>query len=141
MKKSLLIAFALIFALIPLFSSCANRSPEPTEEEIELVREELDVRGYSGSDYYVCVLYDANESAKYLFGVNERAYIVIDRSKKEFIECGEDSNPFKDYMDLKKYYGGICTFLVYDESNPDAPYHCLTRDTWGTSVRDALKWK
>lgn len=85
----------------------------------------MELRGLSGNELSISILYGADGTAKYLLGVTDTGYIILERESYTFHEAGE-CNPYADYMDAKKYYGGpLCYYTaipVTQSRNTDSHY-------------------
>lgn len=85
------------------------------EDEIVVVQNELRIRNLLGDDLRIELLRDTRGYIKYLLGVSELGYIIIERDSYIFHEAGEH-NPFEMYANAEKYYGGPLCYFVKDSS-------------------------
>lgn len=132
--KKLSIAIAILILLTFAFTACTKYAAEPTEDEMAVIHRSL------GADASAYIVYDRSEAAAYLLGAADNGYVIMKRSNSMICEEGE-KNPYADHMELKKYYGEIFTYIVYDPSTPETPFHNLTLDTYGASYSDVAKKK
>ena len=81
------------------------------------------------------VLYDGQGNSAYMQGVTDGGYLIHERGTYGFEERGE-GNPFSDYMDVQKYYGGPICYFVYspDPENPENCYYDILRDEYSNFV-------
>lgn len=83
-----------------------------TASEKSAVEAAMDARGLGGEVSVEC-LYNAEGQAKFLLGVSKAGYLIMSRDSLLCIECGE-GNPYREYVDSKKYYGGVLCYYIAD---------------------------
>lgn len=106
MKRMLAFLLAMVIGftfVIP--ANAASDGAEITKEDVEVLRDRMTARGYGDEDLVADVLYDADEQPTYLIGISKGGYIILNKTTYAFHESGS-GNPFADYMDARKYYGG-----------------------------------
>lgn len=110
MKKAFLLILTFLL-FVTTFSSYAFAF-ENTEidnnieaSEIAIVQANMEVRNLWGSNFNVYLLYDTDGIPRFLLGTSDNGYIILERDSYQFHESGE-INPFEDFMQAKKYYGG-----------------------------------
>ena len=106
-----------------------------TGEEIAFLQRELSGYGYGEENFTADVLYDGQGNPAYMLGVTDGGYLIHERGTYGFEERGE-GNPFSDYMDVQKYYGGPICYFVYspDPENPENCYYDILRDEYSNFV-------
>lgn len=126
MKKliALIISFSIILSCFGFPIHAANDANDTvSDEEIFELRACIRNHGFSAEQLVASVLYDDNDNPTYIFAASEEGYAILDRGTFRFNECG-DGNPYEDYMDCVKYYGGpLCYFVKAADAalQPDAP--------------------
>lgn len=66
------------------------------------------------NDFQIAILFDYEGSPSYILCTNENGYVVLKRYTSIICECGE-INPYRDNMDIKKYYGGALSYYLDGE--------------------------
>ncbi len=126
MKRVIVIVLAFAMILSCFGFSVSATQPETSdslsEAETEELRNRLIANGYSTTQLTTDVLYDSNGDASYMLAVTGSSYMILERASYRFNESG-GGNPYADYMDEIKYYGGpICYYIenpdLTDQSNP-----------------------
>lgn len=91
----------------------------------------METREIWGNNFEISLVYDTNDSPKFLLGATDEGYIILERGTFIFHEAGE-VNPFKDHMADKKYYGGPMSYYA------DATKKQLSEALAAGSVYDIL---
>lgn len=134
--KRLSIILSMLMLIAFTFGACTQYSPEPNEEEISVIKNHFGTAGPS-----IHILFNRHEAAAYLLGLSEGSgYVIIKRSNLSVCEAGE-KNPYESYMDLKKYYREIFSYVVYDPSITETPFYDLLHDSYGNTYSEATKLK
>lgn len=134
MKKLSIILLLLLVAFS--FVACTQYSPEPNEEEMSAIRNH-----FGTAEPSVYILFNRHETPAYLLGLSEGSgYVIIKRSNLSVCEAG-DTNPYEGYMDLKKYYREIFSYVVYDPLITQTPFYDLLHDSYGATYSAATKIK
>ena len=126
MKKliALIISFSIILSCFGFPIHAANDANDTvSDEEIFELRACIRNHGFSAEQLVASVLYDDNDNPAYIFAASEDGYAILDRGTFRFNECG-GGNPYKDYMECVKYYGGpLCYYVKAADAalQPDAP--------------------
>ena len=139
MRRSLIAFVILTLLFASVFTGCYKLHDSISEAEEEKAVSLLDGMGYSGPNTQVALLYSKTESPKYMLAVSDNGYVIIGRSGMKLIEAGEGASPYGEYMALKKYYGEIMSYVVYDPYNAETPFHSLRNDAYGATYEDAVK--
>ncbi len=143
MKKTVKIMALLVCAatLALCLAGCVKLTDELSEEEKETAARSLEeIMEFSGEDIEFSVLYNKHDKPVYLLAASEKGYAIFKRGSGTMLEAGE-SNPYSRYMELKKYYGPVLNYTVYDSTNPEGAYHFLRTDTYGATLEEAVKGK
>ncbi len=119
---SLILVFCIIFGSINVQTAYAMNNEQIKIEETTNLAYSMEVRALYGTVDSE-LLYDYNGDASYLLGVTESGYAIIDRNTNNVLEYGE-INPYKDFDNYKKYYGG--SIFYYIETN--SGYYDILRD-------------
>ena len=138
MKKTivLVLTVALLSAIICSSAAAETNSSqiELTHEEIVAVQQSMSVRNIWGENFCVEVVYDANDEPSYLFGLTNNGYIILSRETLSFCEGGR-GNPYRQYADAKKYYGGPFAYYVDEvDENGNAAFLNLMRKEISSNV-------
>lgn len=106
---TILLTFVMLFGIVvtPAFAS----TPSVSNDEISAVRSEMELRGMLEGNLIVDEVFDSEDTPKYLLGVTDKGYIILERKSLVFHESGEQ-NPYSAYMSAKKYYGGPLNYYV-----------------------------
>lgn len=106
---TILLAFVMLFSIVvtPAFAS----TPSVSNDEISAVRSEMELRGMLEGNLIIDEVFDSEDTPKYLLGVTDKGYIILERKSLVFHESGEQ-NPYSAYMSAKKYYGGPLNYYV-----------------------------
>lgn len=136
MKKTILMLLVILLAVSAL-GGCARYSEEPTDKEVEALRRALAGERGPAELAETYVIYNRHDKPAYVLGVLGDSYAIIKRGGK-LCEMGE-KNPYAEYMNLKKYYGEILLYIVYDPSNAEAPFYNIAWDTCGATYAEAAK--
>ena len=140
MKKITIILLFCASILIVCFAGCVKWTETLSADECDAAAQCLLDMEFSGDDIGYSVLFNKNGDPVYVLAASENGYVIVKRGSTKILEAGE-LNPYKDNMELKKYYGEVFTHVVYDPSNPDAPFRCLKNDTYGATYEEAVKGK
>ncbi len=134
---------ALFIVLLTVFAAgCAALSPEISESERQAVADSMGSHGIRSSDMRFEVVYDVKDSPRYILCVSSAGYTVYDRVKKQPMEiCEDPGDPYEGFAEAKKYYLGVSTFGIYDESSPEAPYYNIFTGRHSDSLNDLPNWK
>ena len=81
-----------------------------SSDETNAMKAAMETRGFRGR-IEVEILYDCDDQPSFLLGTSGLGYQIISRGTLQCIEGGE-ANPYQDYPDCKKYYGGILNYYV-----------------------------
>ena len=106
---TILLTFVMLFSIVvtPAFAS----TPSVSNDEISAVRSEMELRGMPVGGLVVDEVFDSEDTPRYLLGVTDTGYIILERKSLVFHESGEQ-NPYSAYMSAKKYYGGPLNYYV-----------------------------
>lgn len=143
-KRSIFLCIAL--ALFFTLAACHAPKDEATisQHECAVLGEKLSAYGYreTEKDFTADILFDANNRSSYLLATTDKGYLILKRDTYEFCECGE-MNPYRDYMDYKKYYGGIIHYYV-ESAKADSnsaifdKYYDIVNGTYCNSIPSEL---
>lgn len=105
-----------------------------TTEEEQTIKIKLEARNMISSNIDIELLYNEKEEPVFLLGTTSTGYIIIDRKTSECCECGE-GNPYREYAEQKKYYGGVFAYYVKNNIKNKNEYYDLLRDESSSSMR------
>lgn len=103
------VAVCAIAAVCFLTNPAYSTTVSPEEEQ--MLRQMMNAHGYSARNLQTDVLYNRSGNAWCLLAVNEHDYMIVRRRGNEFSESG-GGNPYKDYMDVPKFYLGPLAYWV-----------------------------
>lgn len=115
---ALLLALALCIAVVTPSATAHDNTdilydpPSISAEEQQSVQLEMSIRGLHGN-VKTEALYDNHKNPAFILGYSGSGYLIIDRKSGICIESG-DLNPYRDYLDFVKYYGGVLEYYVND---------------------------
>lgn len=147
MKKiiSLFLMCAMITALfVPVCAvegADADLTQDASAAEITFVENAMEIRGIGGEDISVEILYDTSDAPAYLLGESENGYIILAREDLSFRECGE-GDPYKDFADNKKFYGGPLCYYVASNADglaaysDELPLYDVVNEDWTNEMRE-----
>ena len=94
-----------------------------SEEEIEMIANKLKDNGFGGESVDVQVLFDSQMQDKFIIGISENGYIIVERETFRFCECGE-TNPYYGYHKAMQQERKQLTQFTYllNESKGRATY-------------------
>ena len=137
---TILLAFVMLFSIVvtPAFAS----TPSVSNDEISAVRSEMELRGMLEGNLIIDEVFDSEDTPKYLLGVTDKGYIILERKSLVFHESGEQ-NPYSAYMSAKKYYGGPLNYYVastaqVQATNGQKMMYDILRDENTDTVAQAL---
>lgn len=90
--------------------SCGLKTAKVSKEEKALYADVIK-RILLSDDYQISILYDNEDAPSYIFSTCKNGYVILKRYTTIICECGE-TNPYEDYMDIKKYYGGALSYYL-----------------------------
>ena len=144
MKKIalLLIVSIILCSYFPLTAGASsytyNSSNHPdshlTNDEASVLQEKLIAYGY-GLEQFTCdILYSLDDMPSFMIGISKNGYVILERNTYRFCECGE-GNPYRDYMDSTKYYGGAACYFIKPEeqttnANSETMYYDILRNSY-----------
>jgi hypothetical protein len=112
MKKALICLFVFISMLIGFTTFVyAQETPDITANEQDMLAQLMDIRGIGG-DITAYVLFSHTDDPQFIIGSSEAGYLIMDRDCNGCMEWGTGRNPYNDFQDKKKYYGGISCYFV-----------------------------
>ena len=132
-KLSLILTVLLLIGVAPVRSFTAERNNECTKkEDINNVISLMESRGlHKDEPVKVIILKNGEGSSKYLMGITDSSYLIMDSETCAMCECGE-GNPYEFVMDEPElYYCGPFEYYVKDKEkdmfhnlllNSDVPY-------------------
>lgn len=133
--------FALILAMVMLIVSINIPAlAEGIDSAEDLIRNDerlaiqanMESREIWGNNFEISLVYDTNDSPKFLLGTTDEGYIILERGTFMFHESGK-VNPFEDHMEDKKYYGGPMSYYA------DATKKQLSEALAAGSIYDILR--
>lgn len=137
---TILLTFVMLFSIVvtPAFAS----TPSVSNDEISAVRSEMELRGMLEGNLIIDEVFDSEDTPKYLLGVTDKGYIILERKSLVFHESGEQ-NPYSAYMSAKKYYGGPLNYYVastaqVQATNGQKMMYDILRDENTDTVAQAL---
>lgn len=109
MKKrhlTLIIMFLYLITL-PFLSFVPVRADQTKMDsgDLKALEDHLRIRDLWGDNFVVKTLFDKCNEPQFLLGVTDNGYAIVDCKTYEFHEAGQ-KNPYKDFMDLRLFYGG-----------------------------------
>lgn len=123
MKKSLIIILTVAIAAAALIASGKYLLPlikaetrgtlpnEITEYDRDLVKSHMEARNIYADDVQIELLYNGKKEPMLLLATTSRDYIIIERATGAHHESG-GGNPYQDYANETKYYGGPLNYYV-----------------------------
>ena len=135
--------FSVLFLLAVTFTSSApnvdavnatNRNVFTTDissNEVAAMIDAMETRGM-GNNISVEILYDCDNEPTFLLGTSDLGYQIIARGTLRCIEGGE-VNPYLDYPNNKKYYGGVLNYFVESGDN----FYDITHNTTASNLLQA----
>ena len=76
------------------------------------------------------LLYDHKDKPVFLLGSSDGGYMILNRVTSKVMEYGEGSDPYKEYVGEKRYYGGIMCYYVAR----DGRYYNLVHEAFSDRV-------
>ena len=128
---SLVLIFALLLtAFAPVYAIDASGVSEGvslviSQEENMNLQIANTSRGFE-SNTITEFLYDSYDNPAYILSYSDDGYLIYDRNSGTCLESGE-LNPYRDYLEYKKYYGGILEYYV-KESATATTYYSIHRE-------------
>lgn len=120
MKRFLSILFAAVFTAfafantslaLSVYDTVEEKRVEISAKEEELMRHELEARGIYADDVVIEPLYDAENKPNFLLGATSLGSAIMDRRNQIICEWSE-FNPFAEWENEKKFYGGALQYYV-----------------------------
>ncbi|MBR4435434.1 MAG: hypothetical protein IKS90_04980 [Clostridia bacterium] len=124
MKKSSIIILTVAIAAAALIAAgifalpriraekAAKKLPnEITEYDRDLVKFQMEARNIYADDVQIELLYNGKKEPMLLLATTSRDYIIIERATGAHHESG-GGNPYQDYANETKYYGGPLNYYV-----------------------------
>ena len=119
-----IVSVSILMSCFALSVHAANDANDTVSaEELAELQACINNHGFSAKQMVASVLYDDDDSPAYIFASSEDGYAILDRGTLRFNECG-DGNPYEDYMNCAKYYGGpLCYYVEATDAGlqPDEP--------------------
>lgn len=120
MKKLFGLILAMVMLIVsinvPVFAEEIDSAEDIVRnDELLAIRVNMESREIWGDNFVSSLVYDTNDSPRFLLGATDEGYIILERGTFLFHESGK-INPFEDHMADKKYYGGPMSYYA-DASN------------------------
>ena len=107
-----IVSVSILMSCFALSVHAANDANDTVSaEELNELQACIQNHGFSTKQLVASVLYNDDDIPTYIFASSEDGYAILDRGTLRFNECGE-INPYRDYMDCPKYYGGPLCYYV-----------------------------